>query len=690
MSGTSEAQKPVQFHLTWRDAYQSNQGTRVPADLMVESVRHAADYGADSFQIGGGTFFAQFCANGRNPYKEIELIGDHFKHAPGSTTALYRSACGMSTNLQSLDTHRDVLTLLGKNGVQKILNFHGMNDAKMTAFVPSLLREINQRHGLQMEAVGTVCVQTNDLENPERGEALALKVQKDCEFAEELVRQGHTGIYIKNANGVLDPVYTGALVQALRSRLGPEIEIGLHVHDTYGLAASNYIEAIKAGVSSVDVLPAALSGGTAQISLENLIYFMREMNDSAVVSRIPEINLPAIKEDEYSAYFVRGLYSDGEMPYDPQALELAKKAGAAGGAIGVLKKMEMITLVYKALGTEDWGTVRDELYRVKAQIREKLGYPTNVTPYEMMLDVQAAQSLIGMSKGRNALEILHPMTLDYLTGKWGRVSDRVDPDLQARALVARGLDAPLAAPDVAVLPSTKDAARAEMAEAGSRRFREHELLTAAVAGGFGKKYVLGVRDMTVRASEVPELKFPLQEGGRMAPVVPLMFAAVYKAQEAYKLRNGFFVGVQGADRRAEQIEAEIEDILEEIPVVLKQNGLSKRPLGRTLSEINFYMSGMARKLGVDEDFDPAIKGVVPIMHVSKLIGDVSIYDIQFFLEQEARDFRDGLGEVFGWTANSPHQQAIARHMRQIAARHQQQADHSSDGMSYPALDADQV
>lgn len=75
-------------------------------------------------------------------------------------------------------------------------------------------------------------------------------IERLCRLA---LDSGAQRIFLYDAKGCLTPEAVSFLVRYVRDIIGPDIEIGMHCHDDYGLATVNTLEAVKATADVVDV-----------------------------------------------------------------------------------------------------------------------------------------------------------------------------------------------------------------------------------------------------------------------------------------------------------------------------------------------------------------------------------------------------------------------------------------------------
>jgi len=583
-----EKQNPLKINITARDGIQSNHGTNIPAKHIVKAYKNAKDYGVSSFQTTGGTFHDLPIKKGWNPFDFNETITDHFKGQV--QTALIRGECGLNYSRQSLDTLSHLVTRYTEMGVNRWQNFHAMNDINMMRGVPLIVNRLREEKGLDVVVMGAITAQ----ENPNTLVDQTQILDEIYKFAEQLIETGHEGFYIKNANGVLRPDFTGELILGLNERFDEEVHI--HTHNTYGYGYANYLAAIEAGVTGVDVLPDALAEGTAQPALSTLIYAMEQSGNDSIISRLPVgIDMAAIEKDRDAMLVMRATYSQTEMPFNLDRIKIAEAAGSAGGAISALKGMEIVQGVAQKLGTDDWDTIQKAIYEQKAKNREALGYPTNVTPHELVQDLQAAADIYS---GGEPLTNLTPLTQSYLIGDLGKVSDSVNPVVQKRALDFHNMDSIRVLPKIEELEPAMPAAREKLIERGVLNPTDDEVAIISSSGADGEALILG----ETQPQEQRYLMRDQQDGGALQDVTPSMLRVAYSAVELTKLRSGFYDGVNGMEQRAQELQEQIKSDMRSIETTLKNDGHS-RSVARKASS---YIYTFADKLGADTDNIPRI------------------------------------------------------------------------------------
>lgn len=77
-------------------------------------------------------------------------------------------------------------------------------------------------------------------------------------------------VYIYDGLGAARPEAIRFLTRFIRDLVGTDIEIGVHVHDTYGLAQANAVAALTSGASEVDAVPLGLGDGAGITASEEI------------------------------------------------------------------------------------------------------------------------------------------------------------------------------------------------------------------------------------------------------------------------------------------------------------------------------------------------------------------------------------------------------------------------------------
>lgn len=82
--------------------------------------------------------------------------------------------------------------------------------------------------------------------------------------------EGVNRVYVYDGLGAARPEAIRFLTRFIRDLVGKEVEIGVHVHDTYGLSHANAVAALTAGASVVDAVPLGLGDGAGITASEEV------------------------------------------------------------------------------------------------------------------------------------------------------------------------------------------------------------------------------------------------------------------------------------------------------------------------------------------------------------------------------------------------------------------------------------
>ena len=85
------------------------------------------------------------------------------------------------------------------------------------------------------------------------------------ELVRELREEGIARLYVATSSGMADPAHVSALARAVLDE-HPEAELGIHLHDTNGMALANALAAVDAGVRTFEGSVGGLGGGIAMPS----------------------------------------------------------------------------------------------------------------------------------------------------------------------------------------------------------------------------------------------------------------------------------------------------------------------------------------------------------------------------------------------------------------------------------------
>ena len=239
--------------------------------------------------------------------------------------------------------------------------------------------------------------------------------------------------YLKDPAGLLTPERAGALIPAVRARLGSKA-LELHSHCTLGLSPLTYLTAPGLGVSVLHVACGPLASGTSLPDAQRTAANLRELGHR-VLADDQAVALAA-------GYLRRLAAAESRPAGAPREYDAAfLRHQVAGGVMTTMQRQ------LAELGLADrFDAVMAEV----AQVRAELGYPIMVTPFPQIVCSQAVYNVIGA--GRYAT--VPDQVIRYVLGTFGRPTGPVDPDVADRILAlprARELMAEPPPPDLAQL-----------------------------------------------------------------------------------------------------------------------------------------------------------------------------------------------------------------------------------------------
>lgn len=420
-------------HITARDCDQSLWGWRRTPEEFTKTYANVHLI-ADNMQVQttGGQGIQGPARHGYNAEEYVKHCTGYFQDRDVRQSALFRGDFAVALELQAYDVIQKLVMELAKQGVNVLQNFHGMNDIRLMRGPQLAVREA-QDAGYDIVAQGTICIE----DNPN------IKVDSCLKHAENLIKIGHRGLYLKSANGVLRPDFTYELTDKLCQNF--DEEIGIHVHATYGHAIECYMAAIEAALGhnrriTPDTLAPLVSGSTGQPNILKLQYAIENHPNAIVRANAPRLNYTAIEADAVEQLRQRFVYGGIETKYIKKLLEALEACGGAGGAAAFLRQIPGLEQnLGRLLGTTDWNEIEYAVYVMQKDVRHVLGDPNQITPYMANTTGQASISLKQKLEGKDPYAILYPGAANYAVGKHGIVSPSIDPQIQQTALKQLGM-----------------------------------------------------------------------------------------------------------------------------------------------------------------------------------------------------------------------------------------------------------
>lgn len=180
-------------------------------------------------------------------------------------------------------------------------NLRGAKDAvalgvKKVAYVVSFSEthnkaNINRTHQQSLDAYKEIKCECPDL-NIDVNFATALgcpfegkyyEPEEFLEFMQTYVDEGIQSATIADTIGIADPRQVKKFITAIKKEF-PNLELGVHFHDTRGLGMANSLTALEAGVNKIEAALGGLGGcpfapgASGNLATEDLVYALTEMS----------------------------------------------------------------------------------------------------------------------------------------------------------------------------------------------------------------------------------------------------------------------------------------------------------------------------------------------------------------------------------------------------------------------------
>lgn len=397
------------MNTSFRDGFQSVYGARVRTADFLPALEAAKEAGFTHFEAGGGARFQSlylYCQ------EDAFDMMDAFRRTVGPDANLQTLARGVS--VVGLDSQcSDVIDLharlFKKHGMTTIRNFDALNDVRNLSHSGRCIANAGLRH----EVVVTL------MELPPGCEG-AHTAEDYLAVLESILDDGvpFHSVCFKDASGTVVPRKAYDTIRLARRRLGDDVHIRLHTHETAGVSVSVYLAALEAGVDGIDLALAPVSGGTSQPDWIVMWHALRGTDFDLGLD--PDRVLEA--EEVFKACM-----RDYFLPPEATAVEpLTPYSPMPGGALTANSQM-----------MRDAGTL-DRLpavIRAMGEVVRRGGFGTSVTPVSQFYFQQAYNNVIFGPWSRIA-EGYGRMVLGY----FGRTPVPPDPEIVRRASEQLGLE----------------------------------------------------------------------------------------------------------------------------------------------------------------------------------------------------------------------------------------------------------
>jgi len=387
---------------TFRDGHQSTLATRMRTEDMLPIAEKMDEVGFWAMEVwGGATFDTMHRFLGEDPFERIKTLKKYIRKTP--FTMLLRGQNLVGYRNYADDVARLFVDKTAEAGMDIFRVFDALNDFRNFETVVEKIKA-NGRH-----FQGTICYSLT--ERRMGGEVFNLEYY--ISKAKEIQEMGADSICIKDMAGIMAPFDIAKLISELKKII--RIPIHLHTHDTSGMAAMVYLEAINAGVGIVDTCLAPFALRTSQPAVEPIVAAL------AGTERDPGLNLDLLLECGGHIETVAPKYRDYLAKHRMSVIDTGVLVHQIPG--GMISNLVSQLKEAKALHR------LQEVYKEVAVTRKDLGTPPLVTPTSQIVGVQAVLNvLFGKYK------MVTNEVKDLVYGLYGKTPTPVDLEVQKKVL----------------------------------------------------------------------------------------------------------------------------------------------------------------------------------------------------------------------------------------------------------------
>lgn len=462
--------KQIKFMLSaFRDGFQSVYGARVFSKDFLPVVEEAAHAGITHMEAGGGAMFqsAFFYCN-ENAFD----VMDAFRKAAGPNANLQTLARGINVialDSQSSDIIKMHAQLFKKHGMTTIRNFDALNDVNNLIYSGKCIKEA----GLKHEVTVTMMELPPGCDGAHTPEFYIDTLKKILEAGIP-----YDSVCFKDASGTSRPQKVYDTIRLAKKLLGDSVPLVFHSHETAGTGTVCYKAAVEAGVDTLDLSLAPVSGGTCQPDILTMWHTLRGTDYDLGIDVNKIIKLRQSFKDAMKDYMLPPEATSVEalIPFFPMP----------GGALTANTQM-----------LRDNGLL-DKYPEVIAAMGEavaKGGFGTSVTPVSQFYFQQAFNNVM-FGKWKKIAEGYGKMVLGY----FGKTPVAPDAEIVAIAKEQLKLDptteSPLAINDRN--PKKGAAASKKMVEDAGLPVTDENIFIAACCAEKGIAYLQGKGVVGVR------------------------------------------------------------------------------------------------------------------------------------------------------------------------------------------------
>jgi pyruvate/oxaloacetate carboxyltransferase/biotin carboxyl carrier protein len=392
--GTIRINKIEFVDQTIRDAQQSLWGFTMRTEHIVPIAETMDRVGYRAIAtVGSQAFTIQVRNLGEDPWERVRVLSGLAKRTP-----LRGSYQIGSLSSFDLSTPRDIITLWIKRSVA-----NGIRSFWICDYQTDLERFIYFAKIAKTEGAEIVPALMYTSSPAHTSDHWAKKTRFLAEAKEWIDR-----IMIEDASGVITPEDTRDLVTTVRKNCDG-LPLEFHSHCNSGLAPLCYLEAIKAGVTTVHTAVAPLANGTSLPSTEIILKNARRMG---YVSDIDEDALAAVSEHFRKIAEKEGLPIGVPAEYDLFHFQHQVPGGM----------MSNLTRQLREVGMENR---LNEILEEVVLVRKEFGYPVMATPYSQIVGAQAVENVVSGERYKQITD----EAIKYVLGYYGESVIPIDPNV---------------------------------------------------------------------------------------------------------------------------------------------------------------------------------------------------------------------------------------------------------------------
>ena len=392
--------KKIEFiDQTIRDAQQSLWGNLMRTDHITPIAEAMDRVGYKAIAtVGSQAFTVQVRTLQEDPWERIRLLSRLITKTPirGSYVIFALSSFDLSTP-------RDIIALWIKrsvaNGIksfwvcdyqtdmEKFIYFARIAKEEGAEVVPSLMYTSSPVHTNELWASKTRMIAS----------------ARDCVDR----------IMIEDASGVITPEATRELVATVLANC-EGLPVEFHSHCNPGLAPLCYLEAIKAGITTLHTAVAPLANGTSLPAIETILHNAKKLG---FTSDIDEDALAQVSAHFRKVAEEEGLPIGVPTEYDVFHYEHQVPGGMMTNLTRQLREVGMLNRL-------------DEILDEVVLVRKDFGYPVMATPYSQIVGAQAVENVISGERYKQFTD----EAIKYLLGYYGEPVGPVDQNVKDKVM----------------------------------------------------------------------------------------------------------------------------------------------------------------------------------------------------------------------------------------------------------------